>query len=256
MEDLGRTVGGHGEELFLFVHLPKTGGQTLRNCFIKHLEFHRSFIHLGPHGEQKANELGLAPFDQRPEKERALARVILGHGITARTHELVPGKVPRYVIFLREPAELLVSLYNFQMHFNRPPGAAIVPFDQWYAEKRARNYSIQWFLYQFLQIETSVDLAALRGINAALENFWFVGCSEYLDRDAPLLLRRIGVPADLQRTNVGGVRYPKFMTLDESLRKRLMADNELDYQLYRHWRDRLAGSVARIQAEARTIAPT
>ena len=36
------------DELFVFVHIPKTGGQTLRNHFIKHLTFHDEFIHLGP----------------------------------------------------------------------------------------------------------------------------------------------------------------------------------------------------------------
>jgi hypothetical protein len=239
------------EELFLFVHLPKTGGQTLRNCFIKHLEFHRTFIHLGPYGEKKATELGLSPFHERPPEERARARVILGHGVNARTHELVPGKIPRHITFLRDPAELLVSLYNFEMKYNRPADQPMPSFEQWYLEGGRRNFVTQWFLSQFLQTPQSPTPAALRTINSALESFWFVGCSEFIDRDAPLLLRRIGVPAELKRTNVGGINYPKLMSLDDSLRKRLMADNELDYELYRQWRNRLDKSVARIRAEIR-----
>src|SRR5437667_7474655 len=65
MQFLKRFFGANEtrEELFLFVHVPKTGGQTLRDCFIRQLVFHLEFIHLGPDGEQKSGELRLLPID-------------------------------------------------------------------------------------------------------------------------------------------------------------------------------------------------
>jgi len=47
------------KEIFIFAHIPKTDGQTLRNCFMRHLQLHREFIHLGPYGEKDAAARGL-----------------------------------------------------------------------------------------------------------------------------------------------------------------------------------------------------
>src|SRR5437667_12118689 len=65
MQFLKRFFGANEtrEELFLFVHVPKTGGQTLRDCFIRQLVFHREFIHLGHDAEEKSGELRLLPID-------------------------------------------------------------------------------------------------------------------------------------------------------------------------------------------------
>jgi len=235
------------EEVFLFAHLPKTGGQSLRDCFRKHLQFHREFIHLGPFGDDDAATLGLGPFEQRPEEERARARVILGHRVNHQTHLLVPGKVPRYAIFLREPAELIVSSYNFEMRYQRAPGEAVVPFDQWYTEGRKRNLMAHWLLEHFLQRPPSrIDTAAVRAVETSLKSFWFVGISEYLDRDAPLLLRRIGITATLERANVSGVHHPKLFTLDDSLRSTLNGESDIDMEIYQTWLNRLDRSRKRI----------
>ena len=80
-----------------------------------------------------------------------------------------------------------------------------------------------------------------------LEDFWFVGCSEYLDRDFPLLLRFIGVSGTLDNANVSGVDYPKLLEPTEELRNRLNSDNELDFNLYTHFRDRLNERVRQLQ---------
>ena len=237
------------DEVFIFVHLPKTGGQTLRNSFTKHLELHREFIHLGPFGRQDAARLGLLPFEERPIEKREEAKVILGHSVNCRTHTLVPGKVPRYVLFLRDPAELLVSLYNFELR-DQPADQPVVPFDEWLKDSGRRNFMTKWMIEHFMAPDPPPsDKPALESINAALEQFWFVSCSEFLDDDAPLLLRRIGLPPKVVRSNVAGVHYPKRLTLDDSLRAKLYADNELDLTLYRTWRDRLDRSRKRIEGE-------
>jgi hypothetical protein len=235
------------QEIFIFAHIPKTGGQTLRNCFMRHLELHREFIHLGPYGEKDAAAQGLHPFGERPAEERAHARVILGHHVTADTHRLVPQKSPRYITFLRDPAALLVSLYNYTRDY-RPADRPPVSLEQWLTHKRKprENFMTRFLFENFLQNKPGSKLSgsALREINAALERFWFVGLTEYLDRDAPRLLERMNVPNDLQRTNVAGVDYKKSVTLDDSLRTELYERNPLDVELYRYWEARLAENAA------------
>ena len=247
---LSRAKGHKVEELFLFVHLPKTGGQTLRDSFRKHLDFHREFIHLGTLGEEDAANRGLLPFHQRPIEERAHARVILGHRVNCQTHTLVPSKVPRYIIFLRDPAELLVSLYNFEMRYQRPANDPVMPFDKWYGEGQRRNFMTYWLLSDYLHPgKPKRGTPPLDAVNAALENFWFVGCSEFLDQDGPLLLRRMGLPQHLERVNVTGVHHPRLLVLDDALRDRLYADNALDVELYQTWRARLEKGRNRLKAE-------
>ena len=236
------------DEVFIFVHLPKTGGQTLRNSFAK-LQLHREFIHLGPFGQQDAARLGLLPFNQRPLEERAEARVILGHNVNCQTHTLVPGKAPRHILFLRDPAELLVSLYNFELR-QEPTDKPVVAFDEWYNKSGRKDYMTTWLAEHFMAPEPPpADKPLLQSINTALEQFWFVGCSEFLDDDAPLLLRRIGLPPKVVSTNIAGVHYAKRLTLDDALREKLYRENSLDLELYRTWRNRLPASRKRLEEE-------
>jgi len=108
---------------------------------------------------------------------------------------------------------------------------------------------VRWILTAFLKEKApaKISLSELRRANAALEQFWFVGCTEFLDRDGPLLLKRMGISPDLQRVNVGGVRYPKRLTLDDSLRDWLYKKSPADVELYGTWKERLPESLARLK---------
>jgi hypothetical protein len=236
------------EELFLFVHLPKTGGQTLRNFFSRHLVFHQEFIHLGPYGLQKAQELNLLPFEQRSAQERRLARVILGHYVTKDTHTLVSGKTARHVLFLREPAQRLLSHYNSNMHEHRLASRPIVDFEAWYNDTKRGNMMTRWVYVHFMQERDpgNIDRQTLAKVMKALKAFWFVGCTEFLDHDAPLLFKRIGVQGTLEPSNFSGVRFPKVKELDPALRERLNHDNPLDLELYQYWKDKIDESRERV----------
>jgi hypothetical protein len=240
------------DEVFIFVHLPKTGGQTLRGFFEKALVFHREAIHLGPYGIKQAETLGLLPFEQRSPEERRQARVILGHNVTVDTAALVPGKIPRLISFLRDPAEMLMSHYNFHMEFNfRQQNKPAIPFDEWYTEKFRGNVMTGWLYREFLRGDRcrAVTAEVLREVQQALESFWFVGCTEFMDRDLPTLLNRMGIAGTPERANVSGVHHKKLMELDDSLRQRLYRDNPFDRELYQHWYDRLDQNLRRIGNE-------
>lgn len=247
-----QAVQSHVDEVFIFAHIPKTGGQTLRRFFESVMVFHKEFIHLGPYGIRHAQRLGLAPFEDRPIEERRLARVILGHNVTISTRALVPDKTARHVLFLRDPAETLVSYYNFQMEaYYRRENKPTLPFDTWYTDQFRDNMMLRWLFHQFMQKARPhrADSAMLAEVQDLLDTFWFVGVTEYMDRDLPSLLQRTGTPGVPERANVAGVHYPKALVLDERLRERLYEDNPLDVALYERWRDRLDNSVGRIRSE-------
>lgn len=225
------------DELFVFVHIPKTGGQSLRNHFIKHLAFHEEFIHLGPHGIADAQRRGLLPFEQRPAEQRRRARVLLGHYVNHQSHTLVEGKTPRHITFLREPSEMLVSYYNFQMEQHRRNGKPIEPFDDWYGGRQ--NTTTNWLYTEFMQRSWApVSDAVLTEVIETLDRFWFVGVTECITEDAPWLLERIGISTDIERANVAGVHYPRTLELTPALRERLNAESPFDVQLHEYGRAR------------------
>jgi hypothetical protein len=225
------------DELFVFVHIPKTGGQTLRNHFIKHLVFHEEFIHLGPYGIADAQRRGLAPFEARPAEQRQRARVLLGHYVNHQSHTLVEGKTPLHITFLREPAELLVSYYNFQMEQHRKNAQPIEPFEEWYQGKP--NVTTNWLYTEFMgRSWAPVDDSVLKDVLETLDRFWFVGLTEHITDDAPWLLERMGLPTDIERANVAGVHYPRTLSLTPELRERLNAESPFDVQLHEYGRAR------------------
>jgi hypothetical protein len=242
-----------GSEVFVFVHLPKTGGHSLREFFRQHPLLDGRFVYLVSQETLDSTRLGMLPsvFQQLPEQERKQVTVLLGHEVTKDTHRLVPGKVPRHIVFLREPAAALVSHYNYHMEQFRLAGKPPVEFEQWYDKSKRNNIRTRWLLRHFMMQPSSIPMTSrdLEKVQATLGTFWFVGCTEHLDRDASLLFQRMGLAGSLRRFNVSGVHHQKVLTLDNPLRERLRADNPLDVQLYEHWQARLDESRARIRAE-------
>lgn len=243
--------------VFLFVHISKTGGQTFRDFFVDKLKFHEEFIHLGPYGFRAEAELGLKPFAERTPEERGKAKIILGHEVNESTSALVPNKTARYVVFLRDPAEQVLSQYNF----NRATKEGVPPtFEEWYAQTNSANPMTLWLVGRFprtldkicqLKPELSKgqsisDLyqdAVRKGdyfpflwvLNVLLSRFWFVGCTEQIDRDSALLLRKMGLEGQLEHRNVSGEDFPKSLEMTDDLRLLLYSRSPLDLLLYRFW---------------------
>ena len=224
------------EPVFAFIHIPKTGGQTLCHHFCKHLVLHETFIHLGRMGRNDADERGLAPWEERPVEERQKARVVLGHGVTNDLASLLPGRPIRWAVFLRDPAELLVSNYNFDMSVRASAGDDPIGFDAWYAQK-PRDFQTWWLLARFLRVlppqATGVQRAAMA--DQLLQQVEWVGDTRRLDADAVPILEAIGVPLELERRNQTGLDFTRLLALDDALRDRLSRENPFDLALYHRW---------------------
>ena len=203
--------------VYIFLHIAKTAGKRLQSHFSEHLELGETFYHLmSPlkvHEYPREQRFELAPLERRLR-----AKVLLGHGVTRRTPELLPGRAARFVTFLRDPAELIVSRYNFRMaDYNERLGLPITPFEEWLAVEGYKAPCAFWVYRKFL-LKTGPVTAAqyCRVAQEALERFWFVGNLDTLQADVDYLMGEIGLPPlDARvKANVSGVNFKKRKSLD------------------------------------------
>lgn len=233
--------------LWLFLHVPKTGGTTFKAHLERYLVWDEEVIDYSGWGRRYRAKQGRPEFAQRPKEERAKALVLAGHRLVYGEHRLVPGRTPRYVTFLREPAERCVSLYNFR----RSRGVTKLDFEDWYRTEflgNPRNRMVDFYAERLLPREMLVDPEArITATRKLLRLCWHVGLTETLDSSLALLCSEMGIPADWKSQRVAGSnqallsathpdrgeRIARLVGLDDNLRARVHADAPDELALYR-----------------------
>lgn len=231
--------------LYVFLHVPKTGGTTIIRHLRTHLAWDREFVHLGTWGNNFREQHDRIPFEERPPEQRNLTRVLAGHQARFGIHRLV-DRDPRYFTVLREPADRIVSAYNFRMTQDH----ADISFDEWYADY-PRNNSFKWLRVAFNLVGADAFPETREMMRKEL---WFVGLTERLNDDLPFLFRALGTPPewidqrvattdseDLAGMESGDEEVPlshashtvhKRLEMTDALRDRLHEDNARDLKLY------------------------
>lgn len=191
----------NGPPIWFTYHVPKTGGQTLRD----HL---RAVLGPTEHVHVGAWAPGDAPVDHEvlDAHDPDRIRVLTGHGVTWHLRERFPGRTVNEVLILREPASRLVSQLHYR-NWRRSLGgrrplsfdelAAAVgpdPMTRWAAQLlggfRPRN-RLDGVLHSLRRLAAVVDLSDL-------------------DVVLPALLRAMGLdPTIPTRRNRAGVDIPR-----------------------------------------------
>jgi hypothetical protein len=225
--------------VYVFPHIPKTAGSSVHYHLKTNLVCEREYIHIPIDYSTRAELLGELPFTLRDARERAAAKVIFGHGVVRRHAEFVPGKTLREITTLRDPAERMVSHYNFWMNVLEKRGEPLPSFEEWYAGE-PRNYQTHWLARNYLQldVETLPESRILDEVSRLLDSFWLVCTLPTFESDIQLLWDALGLPAMSSRQNVTGVTHNKRFELDPALRRRLAEENASDETLYQKWLQR------------------
>jgi hypothetical protein len=170
--------------------------------------------------------------------------------VDADSRRLLPDRPARRLTFIRDPAPLVISRFNFDASRSDED----IDFEAWLSEWRPNP--------TFRRLGRLLGSRDLEAITADLRNFWFVGATEHLDEDLPYVFEAIGVPTDWVNRRVAGagndtvdlelpgagapVAIHRHAKLTPDLAERLRAANPLDVEIHRlarelrnAWRARL-----------------
>lgn len=160
------------DPVYFLLHVPKTAGQTTQMHLAEHCApgvFWRS--------SRKLQTRRRAGRDDLPDFVRT--RVISGHHIGRSLEESFPGREIRRIVLLRDPLELQISFYNWQMMDNLAKGLGTYSFD-WHLRALPRDFIAHFLLSRWLEIPwrrlmVMTDAQKYEILNRALADFWFVG---------------------------------------------------------------------------------
>jgi len=243
--------------LWIFLHLQRSGGTTFNGHLQKRLK-PGEFIHLGNPWVAEKERRKIIPFDKLPLGERKKAKVIVGHKAYYGVHNLVPGKIPRYITFVRDPAERIVSYYNSRIWHGKIPS-----FERWYRSRRKnemvhfysskyggnedtskvpsffgklnrlfpgeekRIYFLKFLLRKIGFLEQNKE-KEFENAKKMLDLCWFTGITEKSDRDFKILFKSLGVDSNkwINYAVTGDKKTQEINPLHKKIEKRFILDNK------------------------------
>lgn len=193
---------------FIFSHIPKTAGTSLKVLFEKHLKNELEFIHFANTGFNTAKKHGLEPFFLRCKKSRAEAKVILGHKVNYKTKALVNNNNVEEVVIFRDPASWEISRFN--QHANRlyKQNKVRIDFKYWLEKVNKTHSQFDWFLANYLQLGSGVKNLSLHVkenlLNYTLSNFNHVLFLENMSMKMQPIYSELGISEHAGHENAVG----------------------------------------------------
>ena len=259
-----------GQPLLAFVHIPRTGGGTVSSAISKNY----------------APQRGSGNFQKSPAETRhRLANMAANPGQWKAIGDHVPYGLyrrylpadTRYITFLRDPVDRVLSHYHFHARKGNPPGSAgpqklklaweeslnigrleggdghdadiALPDDLDFSLEEGlerKIYLYDNFMTRFLwggeSLFGELPPDALERAKENLAGFWFVGISERLDDSIILLGRKLGVGLMPYWHRHVNPQRPSLEESTDDLRALIAEHNAVDVELYRFARDRFQES--------------
>ena len=251
--------------LYVFLHIPKCGGTTLKFHLEQNFE-RKELLFLYnlrfPHLIEKRK---IGNFIENLTKdEKNSLKVVYGHEVYYGIHKVFPDRDVRYVLFLRNPISRIISHYNFlkgkavydswekeiDIHDKKLmgtegikkklgfiqndktemlTGGKIISFEEWIKiAGKSKNY-VTKFLSGHL-LDRKFDKKSVDDIKVILDRFYFVGIVENQDNFF-YILKDLGIKRYFGRKNPS-VQY--FKLTSEGTKKLLDLKNKSDLDIFEY----------------------
>jgi hypothetical protein len=229
------------DHCIIFLHLPKTGGVTLRRTLKWKYSPMMTFETLTKPAES---------FDEVPLEKRRNLRVLNGH-LNYGVHEYIPQRC-EYITLLREPIARVISYYYYILghpkHWRHEElvrsGMSLDEFVRTSPDRGVENDQTRMLAGRGAgELDAgSLGRDALDEAKRNLEKFLVVGLTERFDESFILVRRALGWRFPLYATaNVADRPKSASEAAIEVIRRR----NQLDLELYDFARERFSAEVER-----------
>ncbi|MFT3988303.1 sulfotransferase family 2 domain-containing protein [Aestuariivirga sp.] len=201
---------------YVFLHIPKTGGTSLRTAIVQSFEKKGYLViydyvnhEISTPWLRSAATSGDAGALVRNNVEHAKEMLLIGHFPASKfISSFHPAS---FFTFLREPFAQIYSNYNHHVSHH----GYTKTFEEFIATPLFQN--IQWRLCNKLDIS----------------EIGFVGLLEQVEDDLPRLVEFLGIPLELKHRNVGNYALNSDL-VREKYEAMVQKFNPLDFELYEH----------------------
>ncbi|MDD5070696.1 MAG: sulfotransferase family 2 domain-containing protein, partial [Candidatus Omnitrophica bacterium] len=227
--------------LYIVLHIPKAAGTTLRMHFENCFGFDRvvSFYEDDDNFENRQQSRDY--LRDLSSKDKQKIKMIYGHTACYGLHKYF-NRPYRYITFLRDPVDRMISMYNYRMGLFYSKGEWTKEF---FTKSGERQKFKDWievipgYKNQLLRIllqdtdfdQNSRSLAEqLEKAKDILRKFWFIGFVEDFKNDSSYLCKELGIPNCQIRKNVTKTKY--LAENYEEVRKFVLSFSPIDKEIY------------------------
>lgn len=261
-------IGSRNRTVYLFPHLPKTGGAALFQNVERYLPLaeclrlnctHRQY-YIDPRTKKVCFYESAEDFEALLQglsmDQKAKIRFISGHDLSYGLHEQFPLSA-KYFTFFREPISRTISLYNYQRsqheflkkmknmdESHRRLGlnskqwflidGKVPSFEDWLENSYNRDYPFYFTMTRALQQFNYLDKVLNENSwDRLFQKFFFVGLTETINEDELYLYHEMGIRCFWANRNASQP-YISYSNLDRRTQERIREKNKEDFTLYEH----------------------
>ncbi len=233
------------EPLYIFLHVMKTGGTTIREHIVKNFRKEKYlflYANIRPFLREKEDIRKYIRALTREQKGKL--KIIFGHCSYYGLDKLFPDREVRYIAFLRNPANKIISQYNFQranldkkVNLKRSReviliNGKILPFGRkWFQQNKVflENHMTKFFFLHPAYGSQPINENTLKKVKKMLDRFYFVGITENPE-DFSFIYSELGIERFVDDANVSEKDYAEG---DYQKNKELiLSKNKYDLELY------------------------
>jgi len=236
--------------LYIFLHIHKCAGSTLKGNLIENLLSDEILTLYYDENKKLTTKTEVNNYIRSlGETQKEKIKAIIGHQAYYGIHKLFPGREVRYVTFLREPINRVISQYNFHrmqlknnkiLDIYKPyiyQNNKILEFDEWFKHPWQHNFVAKFLYARFfsedifkLPHDKYINQESVEKIKDILNKFHFIGSAN--NKNIAYILHELGVKYIIPNQNISD-KYLKRKDY-QKFRKSILSQNQYDKSIYHH----------------------